>query len=196
MKDFEHLKSVWLEQPKDQPLAVEEVLKQIKKEMVTVTGKLFWSIVALTTAFVSMLIILVFFAFQSWLTYIGIIIMLITLLIYSVLLIRDYRLIYREDFMLSTSEYLAHLKVYQTKRAQLYGWSYYLYLLLLSLGLGLYLAEILQSASPYFKIFTYSLTIIWFLICTFYLKQKIVKNEQEKINLMIDRLHSLQHQFA
>lgn len=195
MKDFEHLKSVWLEQPEDHPLSVEEVLKQVKKEMDTVSRKLFWSIVALTTAFVNMFIILVFFAFQSWLTYIGIIIMLITLLIYSVLLIRDYRLIYRKDFMLNTSEYLQHLKAYQKKRAQLYGWTYYLYLLLLSFGLGLYLTEILQSASPYFKIFTYSLTLIWFLICTFYLKQKIFKNEQEKINLMIDRLHRLQHQF-
>lgn len=195
MKDFEQLKSVWHNQSEDDPVPVDVVLKQVKKEMGTMSRKLFWNIVAMAAAVISMFVVLFFFVFQRWATYLGIIILLMTMLIYFLIMLRDYRHIYRWNPMLNTSRFLQHIKGFQEKRANFYGWVFYLYLLLLSTGLLLFFIEILQSASLYFKIFTYSLTLTWFLICTFYLKQLIFKNEQEKINLIIERLERLQHQF-
>jgi hypothetical protein len=67
--------------------------------------------------------------------------------------------------------------------------------MLISAGLALYFVEILEDAPLYFKLIIYGSTAIWFLFITMYLKPRMFKNEEEKLNLMIDRLIRLQEQF-
>lgn len=195
MKDFDHLLMVWQGQPKLEPAAVDEVLKQVKKGMKSLTTNLFWSITGMLLALVGIAMVMLFFVFQSWVTYAGIIVILSTMVIYVLMMIRDYRLINKQDFTINPTAYLESLKQYQKSRATIYGWMYYLYVLLLSVGLSLYFYEVLQSASRMFKFCAYGLTAAWLLFCTFYLKARIFASEQEKLNLMIDRLVRLQNQF-
>ncbi len=195
MKDFEHLMSVWQGQPKQEQLSVDEVLKQVKKGIRGITNQLYWGIVAMLSVLVLTFVILFFFVFQSWLTYVGIFTMLITMLLYAVMIIRNYRILNRRDATLNPNEYLQDLKEYQKNRAKITGWFYYIYLLLISVGLSLYFIEILRNASTLYKIGIYSITIIWFLFLTFFYKKRIFKNEEEKLNLMIERLERLQGQF-
>jgi hypothetical protein len=117
------------------------------------------------------------------------------MLLYAVMIIRNYRILNRRDATLNPNEYLQDLKEYQKNRAKITGWFYYIYLLLISVGLSLYFIEILRNASTFYKIGVYSITIIWFLFLTFFYKKRIFKNEEEKLNLMIDRLERLQGQF-
>jgi len=195
MKDFEHLISVWQGQPKQEQLSVDEVLKQVKKGIRGITNQLYWGIVAMIAVLVLTFVILFFFVFQSWLTYVGIFTMLITMMLYAVMIIRNYRILNKRDATLNPNEYLQDLKRYQKNRAKITGWFYYIYLLLISLGLSLYFVEVLQNASTLYKIGIYSITIIWFLFLTFFYKKRIFKNEEEKLNLMIERLERLQGQF-
>lgn len=195
MKDFEHLISVWQGQPKQDQLSVDEVLKQVKKGIRGITGQLYWGIVAMIAMLAFTFVILFFFVFQSWITYVGIFIMLITMLLYAVMIVRNYRILNKRDATLNPNEYLQDLKEYQKNRAKITGWFYYLFVLLISVGLSLYFVEILQNASTYYKIAIYGLTIIWILFLTFYYKKRIFKNEEEKLNLMIERLERLQGQF-
>lgn len=195
MKDFEHLISVWQGQPKQEQLSVDEALKQVKKGIRGITNQLYWGIVAMVAVLVLTCIILFFFVFQSWLTYVGIFTMLITMLLYAVMIIRNYRILNKRDATINPSEYLQDLKHYQKNRAKITGWFYYIYLLLISIGLSLYFVEVLKNASLFYKISIYTLTIVWFLFLTFYYKKRIFKNEEEKLNLMIDRLERLQGQF-
>src|ERR1700716_830241 len=168
MKDFEHLISVWQGQPKQEQLSVDEALKQVKKGIRGITNQLYWGIVATVAVLVLTFVIMFFFVFQSWLTYVGIFTMLITMLLYAVMTIRNYRILNKRDSTLNPTEYLQDLKEYQKNRAKITGWFYYLYLLLISAGLSLYFVEILQNASTFYKIAIYSITIIWFLFLTFY----------------------------
>ncbi|OOQ61860.1 hypothetical protein [Mucilaginibacter pedocola] len=195
MKDFDHLMMVWQKQPKLEPAAVDEVLKQIKKGMRSLTTNLFWSITGMLVALIGVGLVTLFFVFQSWVTYAGIIIILSTMIIYVLMMMRDYRLINKQDLTINPTLYLESLKEYQRSRATIYGWLYYLYVLLLSTGLALYFYEVLQSASATFKCLAYGLTAAWLLFCTFYLKNRIFASEQEKLSLMIDRLVRLQNQF-
>ncbi len=41
----------------------------------------------------------------------------------------------------------------------------------------------------------YGLTVVWILFLTFYYKKRIFKNEEEKLNLIIEKLERLQGQF-
>jgi len=194
MKDFDHLMSVWQGQPKQDQLSVDEVLKQVKKGMRGITNQLYWGIVAMVAVLGLTFIITVFFAFQ-WLTYVGLLIMLITMLLYAVLIVRNYRILKKHDATLNPNEYLQDLKEYQKNRAKIAGWFYYIFVMLISLGLALYFVEILRNASTAYRAAVYSFTIIWFLFLTLYYKKRIFKNEEEKLNLMIERLERLQGQF-
>jgi hypothetical protein len=194
MKDFDHLMSVWQGQPKQDQLSVDEALKQVKKGVRSIKSQLYWGIVA-TLAVVALTFVITFFFVFKWLTYLGLFIMLFTMLMYAVRVIRNYRILNRRDATMNPVEYLQDLKQYQRNRAKITGWFFYMYLLLISLGLSLYFIEILQSASTFYKISIYSITIIWFLFLTFYYKKRIFKSEEEKLNLIIDRLERLQGQF-
>ncbi len=194
MKDFEHLISVWQGQPKQEQLSVDEVLKQVKKGVRTITSQLYWGIVAMVVMVALTFVITLFFVFQ-WLTYMGLFIMLITMMAYAARIVRNYRILNKHDATQNPTDYLQDLKEYQKNQAKIAGWFYYLYVMLISLGLSLYLVEVLDTAPLYYKIGFYSFTIIWILFLTFYYKKRIFKNQEEKLNLIIDRLERLQGQF-
>src|SRR5437588_765598 len=195
MKDFEHLISVWQGQPKQEQLSVDEALKQAKKGIRSITSQLYWGIVAMMAVLLLTFVILFFFIFQSWLTYMGLFIMLSTMLLYAIMIIRNYRILHKRDNTLNPTEYLQDLKEYQRNRAKIAGWFYYLYVLLISLGLSLYFIEVLRNTTIYYKVAVCSLSVIWILFLTFYYKKRIFKSEEEKLNLIIDRLERLQGQF-
>lgn len=195
MKEFEHLVSVWQGQPATGKLSVDEALKQVKRGIRSITSKLYWGIVAIIAVVVCAFIITVFFAFKSPVTTVGILIILVTMLMYLSLMVRHYHILNKHDLTLNPSGYIDTLKEYQKNRAKVTGWFYYIYLLLISTGLALYFVEVLETAPVYFKLVTYGSTIIWFLFITFYVRPRMVKSEEEKLNLMIDRLIRLQEQF-
>ena len=195
MKEFEHLVSLWQGQPSHDRLSVDEVLKQIKKDIRGITNKLFWGIVAIVALIICSFIITFFFSFRSTATNLGILIILFSMLMYLSYMIRQYHILRKHDITQNPSEYLNDLKEYQKDRSKIIGWFYYTYMLLISTGLALYFVEVLEEAPLYFKLITYGSTIIWFLFITFYLKPRMFKNEEEKLNLMIDRLIRLQEQF-
>lgn len=195
MKEFEHLMSVWQGQPKPDQLSVDEALKQVKKGIRGITNKLYWGIVAMIALIACAFIITFFFAFRSPATTIGILIILITMLMYLSLIIRHYHILNKHDLTQNPTEYLDTLKEYQKNRSKVVGWFYYVFMFLISTGLALYFIEVLERAPLYFKLITYGSTIIWFLFITLYVKPRMFKNEEEKLNLMIDRLIRLQEQF-
>jgi hypothetical protein len=52
MKDFDHLMSVWQGQPKQEHPSVDEVLKQVKKDIRAITSRMYWAIVTMTATMV------------------------------------------------------------------------------------------------------------------------------------------------
>ncbi len=195
MKEFEHLMSVWQAQPVNDKLSVDEVLKQVKKGINGIASKLYWGIAAMIAIAVYAFAVMFFFTFKNWETYAGIIVIIATILLYLSLSVRHYRILHKRDHTLNPTEYLQSIKEYQKQRAVLAGWFYYIYVTLISLGLALYLVEILEHASVLKKVILYSFTIFWILFLTLYLKRRIFQSEEEKLNLLIDRLERLENQF-
>jgi membrane protein YdbS with pleckstrin-like domain len=195
MKDFDHLMSVWQEQPAHHDkLSVDNVLKQVKKDVGGLANKLRWNITAIVVLLSLTVVALLFLVF-SWAAYAGMLIIIACMLLYFSLLIRHYRILNRHDATMSPTDYLVSLHQYQKERAKTVGWFYYIYVLLIGAGLLLYLFEITASYSIAAKIMVYGITVTWLLFCTFYLKRRIFMHEQEKLNVMIDRLERLKSQF-
>lgn len=195
MKDFDHIMSVWQDQPKKDQLSVDDVLKQVKKGVNGISRKLFWNITIMGITLSGILAVMLFFVFNAWQTYLGIVIILATVLLSLLVMLRDYRIISKHDITINPAAYLQDLKEYQRNRSKLYGRLYYIYVLMMSIGLFLYFMEVLQSSSTMFKVVSYTVYVAFILFSTFYIRRQFVKNEQEKLNLIIDRLTRLQNQF-
>jgi len=196
MKDFDHLMSVWQEQPvHHDKLSVDKVLKQVKKDVTGIANKLRWNIIAMIAVLVNTFAVMFFLAFSSPLTYAGILIVMACMLVYFGMIIRHYRILSKHDATQNPTEYLADLHEYQHARSRAAGWFYYIYVLMISVGLSLYLIEVLGTFSLYGKLLVYGTIAGWLIFCTFYLKRRIFHNEQEKLNVMIDRMERLKSQF-
>ncbi|RYE26990.1 MAG: hypothetical protein EOP42_19915 [Sphingobacteriaceae bacterium] len=195
MKNFEELSSMWITQPQTAQIPVDTLLKQVKKGTTALNRKLLFSVLLMAATFVFMIVLFLFFLFNSWLTYAGIFITMSTILIYTIMMFRDYRLLASHDPTTEVNIYLEKLKIYQTSRTRVYGKMYYVYTILLSLGLGLYMIEVLKPAPLFLEISAYAIFFGWMLFVTFYWKKQIVKTEQEKISEIINRLERLKEQF-
>ena len=195
MKNFEELSSLWIEQPKAGQVPVDTLLKQVKKGTAALNRKLLWSIVLMAATFMFMIVLFLFFLFNSWLTYAGIFITMSTILIYAIMMFRDYRLIASHDPTTEVNVYLENLKIYKTSRVRVYGNMYYIYTFLMSLGLSLFLIEILKPAKLWFEMLAYALFFGWIIFVTFYWRKRIIKTEQQKISEIIERLERLKMQF-
>ncbi len=195
MKNFEELSSLWIEQPKAAQVPANTLLKQVKKGTSALNRKLVWGIGMMAATFTMMIILFLFFLFNSWLTYAGILIVMSTILVYGLMMYRDYKLIAAHDPTTEVNVYLEKLKLYQTGRTRVNGTMLYVYTILLTLGLSLFMIEILKSVSLIFEITIYLIFIGWILLVMFYWRKRIIKNEQEKISEIVERLERLKKQF-
>lgn len=195
MKDFEHLMTVWQGQPVKEQLSVDEVLKQVKKGISGLSRKLMWGIVAIviTTTVVGYLTL--FGVFNTWTSYVGLIILVAGMMMYLALQIGDYRTIAKHDPTIDPVNYLHTLKLYQKRRAYLYGRFWYIFAMMTTAGMSFYAYEVLERQSMIIKIICYILWFTYVMFTTFFLKDRIIKSENEKVSLMIEKLERLKDQF-
>jgi hypothetical protein len=195
MKDFDHLLSVWQEQPKLPKLSVDDVLKQVKKGINKLGIRVLWSIVSISVAIATTAGLTLFAVFEKRLSYIGLFVLLIGMIVYLILQIGDYRTIARHDLTLNPGAYLNSLKEYQKRRAYLYGRFYYAFVLMICVGISLYTVEVLNNKPLIFRIIYYIVCTAYVLFCTFYLKDKLIQREEKRVSYLIERLERLEGQF-
>jgi hypothetical protein len=195
MKDFDHLLSVWQEQPKSPRLSVDDVLKQVKKGINKLEVRVLWSIFSISVAIITTTGLTLFAVFEQRLSYIGLFVLLIGMVMYLTLQVGDYRTIARHDVTLNPGAYLNSLKEYQKRRAYLYGRFYYAFVLMVCVGISLYTVEVLNNKQLIFRVIYYTVCAAYILFCTFYLKDRIIKREEKRVSYLIDRLVRLEIQF-
>jgi hypothetical protein len=195
MKDFDHLLSVWQEQPKSPRLSVDDVLKQVKKGINKLEVRVLWSIFSISVAIITTTGLTLFAVFEQRLSYIGLFVLLIGMVMYLTLQVGDYRTIARHDVTLNPGAYLNSLKEYQKRRAYLYGRFYYAFVLMVCVGISLYTVEVLNNKQLIFRVIYYTVCAAYILFCTFYLKDRIIKREEKRVSYLIDRLERLEIQF-
>lgn len=195
MKDFEHLLSVWQEQPKQPRLSVDDVLKQVKRGINKLGISVLYGIIAISVAILFTAGLTLFAVFEQRLSYIGLFVMLFGMIAYLTLQIGDYRTITKHDLTLNPAAYLKSLKEYQTRRAYLNGRFYYAFAIMICIGVSLYTVEVFQNKPLIFRIIYYTFCGLIILVTTFYLKDKFIQREQKRVSYLIERLERLEGQF-
>lgn len=195
MQDFDELKNIWQQElPKPMPEA-SEVLSRISSTKNSLAQNLLKAILQLVPAFIIVLIIALFIKFDSVITYAGIVIILVSIIVYGYFVLRHYFDLAKDYSLLKPAEYLSVIQKQYGVRKKFNTVGGLVYSVILYLGIILYMIEVAGHLSLHWQIAGYSLTTIWFLYVYFVLSKKVIKSENEKFEAIISQLKKLEGQF-
>lgn len=102
----------------------------------------------------------------------------------------------RIDDCLSSNEYLGQLLMLRTRQQLMQTRIMNAYFLMLSAGIALYMIEYTSRMSLLWATVTYGVTFLWILFNWFYIRPRTIRNQREKLNVLIQKFESLQAQLS
>jgi protein-S-isoprenylcysteine O-methyltransferase Ste14 len=195
MKDFEELKTIWQDQVELPKVSSEDILKQVRRSRRGFANKL------LTEA-TGMLIVALVFAFiwynttfALWTTHLSMIIFVLCCFYYLFVQIRDFRSINNSELLMKMpDEYIDYIKSYRRRRYVLNTQNYRVYSIFIGIAFALYFIEVYYIAALWQTILGIVLTIIWFMLC-YYFMQIYIRKEEERLGEMVTDLERVEKQF-
>ncbi|PST82486.1 hypothetical protein C7T94_07350 [Pedobacter yulinensis] len=195
MQEFDQLKALWQGHEVEVKLTADEMLRQAKKEVNSLKTRSVMNIAGMLASVVIIALIPAFYDFQSWTSYAGVGITIFTILIFTVILFNDYRLISRSNYTQHPNRFLDTLKVYQLNRFRLYNSLYWFYTVALSVGIVFYLYEILDYFPLVMQAALILVTLGWMVFCSTILRKAVIRRERERIGLLIEKFERISEQF-
>jgi len=197
MKDFNELKQLWHVQKEHDGVSYNAVLNTVKQTKNKYTAKLLTHVISIAIIVLITLYIFVTVPFYTWTTQLSMFIVMVCLVYYMLIQIKDYRAINSSENLLNKpEEYISYLQTYKQHRYYLNTRNYTIYTFCLSVALALYLVEMSFYVSALALVLFVLATIAWFLICYFVLMKAYIKKESEKLEELIGKLKNLKNQFA
>lgn len=195
MQEFDHIQSLWQSHSVEVKISSEEMLSQAKKEVAGIRTRSLLNIFGMVLSFAAVVALLLFSPFNSWTTQTGLIIIIISVAISTLILYKDYRIIRQNDFTIHPSAFLSKLKIYQLNKFTIYNKLYWFYAMALSLGCIFYFYEVLDHLNLIVQIGIIAFTIFWMALCATILRKAYVKREKERLDLLIEKFERISEQF-
>ncbi|WP_257659099.1 hypothetical protein [Parapedobacter lycopersici] len=196
MKGFEDLQQLWHRQTPEPNVSFDTILKRIKESKGELAKKLFWQSVVVAAAIIVLLLVWVAVSFSTWTTYLALALTMGCICYFFVNQLADYRRISSSHSLLSKpQEYIVYLQEFKQKRNRFNTRNYMAYEIVLAVAFGLYAVEMYFSV-PFWAFITFLLVVVcWFLICHFVFMKQYIKQENARIQEMIDNLGRINKQF-
>ncbi len=195
MQDFNHIEALWAKHTVDVKISADDMLKQAKKDVSSLRTKSLLNIAGMTLSVLAMAILWLFYDAQSWTTHVGITIMIAAILVYTIILYNNYRIIAQTDFTANPNSFIAKLKLYQLNRLSLHNRLYWFYVIALSLGMGLYFIEILTHMELWMQVIAVALSFGWIIFCSTLVRKAVIKKDRERIAILIEKFERIGQQF-
>jgi membrane protein YdbS with pleckstrin-like domain len=186
-------KDLWKKQSVSEP-NFEDLLVRLKQFKKTAICSLLITNVLLIATSVFIAAVWYYYQPQFISTKIGIIITILTMIMYLVIynrLLKSYKNI---DSTQTNQEYLQNLISIKKKQQYLQSTILSLYFILLTIGLCLYMYEYAGRMTLFWGIFTYAMTLFWMAINWFFIRPKQIKKQQNKINNLIEKFEDVSNQ--
>lgn len=196
MQAFNDIQELWQKHEVSARMSAHEMLLLAKKDINKIKSKSFVTILIMGITALITLTIPAFIPFNAPTTYLGILIIFLSIVIFMSLLWRDYRLLNKTDYSIDPSLYLEHLKEYQLNRFKLYNNLYWLYTIALILGLFFYNIEIFEFLSTTQKYLSVIATVLWIVFCSTFVRNAVINREKERIALLIERFERIKSQLS
>ncbi|WP_129714692.1 hypothetical protein [Pedobacter sp. SYP-B3415] len=195
MQEFDQLQALWQGHEVEVKLTADEMLRQAKREVNSLKTRSIANIAGMLISAVIIGFIPAFYDFQSWTSYAGLAITIFTILVFTGILIADYRLIAKSNYTQHPHAFLGTLKIYQLNRLRLYNSLYWFYTFALSVGILFYLYEILEYFPIWMQVALIGITLGWMVFCSTILRKAVIKREKERIGLLIGKFERISEQF-
>jgi len=196
MKGFDEIQQLWQGQKREPNVSFDTILKRLKSERSALLGRLLWQSVAVGAATITALWIGITVNFSTWTTYFALAIMVGCIAYYFGNQLNDYRDISRNSHLLSKpQEYIHYLRRFQEKRNRFNTRNYQVYEACIAVAFILYGIEMYFILPIWSLIGIFIFVIFWFLICHFVFMKQFIKNENLRIEEMIDNLERIKNQF-
>ncbi|MGY3053059.1 positive regulator of sigma E activity [Pedobacter sp. UYEF25] len=194
MQAFDELQELWQKHEVDIKFSAEDMLSQAKKEVNGIRSKSLLNIFGMVFSFLLFFFVWVYYSHEKWTTHVGFAIILIAILVSTTMLVRDYKLIAKNDFTINPSLFLEKLQQYQSSRFKLYNQMYWLYTVALTVGFVLAILELLDQLSDLQKTIALGLSFLWIVFCSTVLRKIVLSAEKERIALLIEKFERIGNQ--
>lgn len=184
---------LWAKQKTGEPNK-EDLLSKINKFKKSNLKRLIITNLLLIITSLFIIFIWVYYQPQMITTKIGIILTILTMVIFVITYNQSFALFRKTTNTQSNSEYLKDLLAIKAKQQFMQTTMLNLYFVLLSTGIGLYMYEYTQLMTAFWGIFAYGITSIWILFNWFYLRPKQIKKQQSKLDEIIGKFEMLNEQ--
>lgn len=193
MKDNINFKKLWQQQDAEPP-KVEDLYNKINRFKRNNLSQLIVVNVLLLITIVIMGLILYYYQPTLITTTIGIILMVLTMAIYLISYNSRLFVLFERNSALDSKAYLEQLIILKEKQRFQQTTLLTSYFIFLSLGIGLYLLEFALQMPFIWGGLSYGLTIVWIAINWWYLRPKVIKKQNGKINALIVKCKEVTYQ--
>lgn len=127
-------------------------------------------------------------------TKIGIVLVILAMVIFLLNYNKQFSSLNKIDNTRTISDYLKSLTELKTKQKYIQSTMLSLYFIMLSSGIGLYMYEYTSMMTIFWAIFAYGITLTWIGLNWFYIRPKIIKKKQAKLNELISKFEAVNNQ--
>jgi uncharacterized membrane protein len=193
MNNFDDIEALWKAPQRLDIPAADAIIKKAVKEKNQIVRKILVQSFCMLLALVSIIYVMLFVHFQYLSSYIGIAIMIICIITYTVIRLRQSLFLKRVDFSQSPNDLLQQFEKFHQHQKWINTKGVMWYTLFLNLGFAFYFYETvaIAHAKLLWKIIFIVIYISWMLIATLWLGKRSVKKEHAKTNAIIEKLKQL-----
>lgn len=187
-------KEIWQQQKVSQP-NIEEIVKKVDQYKKSSLRKLITTNILLLLTSIFLVAIWIYFQPKFITTKIGIILTILAMVVFILSYNKQYTMLKNNAKTKNNSDYLKNLTLLNNKQKHVQTTMLTVYFIMLSVGICLYLYEYTSRMPKVMEIVTYVVTLSWIAFNWFYLRPKIIKKQEQKLESLIEKLESVTKQF-
>ncbi|MEO7044543.1 MAG: hypothetical protein ABI091_04500 [Ferruginibacter sp.] len=193
MNNFDDIEALWKAPQRLDIPAADAIIKKAVKEKNQIVRKILVQSFCMCLALAAIIYVTIFVHFQFISSYIGIAIMVICMITYTVIRLRQSLFLKRADFSQSPNDLLQQFEKFHQHQKWINTKGVMWYTVFLNLGFAFYFYETvaIAHAKLFWKIIFIAIYISWMLIATLWLGKRSVRKEHAKTNAIIEKLKQL-----
>lgn len=195
MKDFNALQNLWDEQKMAALPDSASILFNAKKTQHALNNKIKKQVAVLLFVVVVMLILVNVIPFKKATTFIGMGIMIVSVLLFSAMRLVQIIRLHKIDLTQNPRQLLIKLEAYHVFQNTINTQYTFIYYILMNLAFALYFIEVLNPIQPFFRGVIIIVYLVWMLFAYLYLGKKHKKKEHAKTQSIIDAIKAIEQQY-
>lgn len=192
MKQFNDIEAIWKQQKISTVPDVTAIIEKGNKEKKTLSKKISLQVILLLITVPVVIWVLVTNPFQKTTTFLGIAIVLLAVIGFSIIRLYQVNWLRKIDFTQTPNFVLQQLEKYYSFQKLISSKIMGIYFLLLNLGLGLYFIEVMAPMPTYAVVLSLSVYVIWLLIAYFVIGKKQKQKEFNRIDVLIKKMKEIE----